>query len=244
MTTPEKKCHMIPPDEFRCVWMSAGILSYHLCDMQFDCDHCPIDAAMRRRYPRRDGTPDQENVPRETLRSDRLYSRKHCWAKEIHKNIIRVGIEPGLGAALLDPKEVVLPAENQIIGRGQACMWIVMAGGTLPVESPVSGIVRDTNPQLSGKPHLLRSQPLDHGWVLDMEIEADATERHDLLSMEQAETKFAADQSQFSHMLSGALEHGRAEVGFTMADGGQRLQNVADILGPTRYFSFLRKIFG
>jgi glycine cleavage system H protein len=241
MTAPVK-CHIIPPDEFRCIWMSAGVLSYQLCDLQFDCDHCPIDAAMRKRY-RKEDAPEQE-IERKKLRSDRLYSRKHCWAKEIHENIVRVGIEPGLGSALLDPKEIVLPAENQKIGRGQACMWIVMEGGTLPVESPISGIVRDTNPQLSEKPHLMRSQPLDHGWIFDMEVESDSADRRDLLSCEQAEKKYAADQVQFSHLLSGALEQGRAEVGVTMADGGQQLKNVADMLGPARYFTFLRKIFG
>jgi glycine cleavage system H lipoate-binding protein len=244
MTPQVKRCHIIPPDELRCVWMSAGILSYQLCDRQFDCDHCPLDAAMRKRYPRRDDVPGQIETQRQVLRPDRMYSRKHCWAREIHETVVRVGIEPGLGAALLDPKEIVLPAENQRIGRGQACLWIVMEGGTLPVESPVSGIVRGTNPQLSEKPHLLRSQPLDHGWVYDLEVEESAAERRDLLTSEQAEAKFASDQAQFSHLLNGALAQGRPEVGVTMADGGQRLQGIADIVGPVRYFSFLRKVFG
>ena len=244
MTPQAKKCHIIPPDELRCVWMSAGILSYQLCDRQFDCDHCPVDAAMRKRYPRREEASAHVETAREILRSDRMYSRKHCWAKVIHENIIRVGIEPGLGAALLDPKEIVLPAENQRIGRGQASLWIVMEGGTLPVESPVNGIVRDTNPQLSEKPYLLRSQPLDHGWVYDMEVVEDAAERRDLLTSDQAEAKFASDQAQFSHLLSGALEQGRPEVGVTMADGGLRLQGIADMVGPVRYFSLLRKVFG
>ncbi len=38
---------ILPPDELRCVWMSAGILSYQLCDRAFDCDHCALDQAMR-----------------------------------------------------------------------------------------------------------------------------------------------------------------------------------------------------
>jgi glycine cleavage system H protein len=244
MTAQVKKCHIIPPEEYRCVWMSAGILSYQLCDLQFDCDHCPIDAAMRKRYTKRDNVPEQEALGLETLRADRHYSRKHCWIKEIHDNIVRVGIEPGFGAALLDPKEIVLPAENQKISRGDACMWIVMEGGTIPVESPVSGIVRDTNPQLAEKPHLLRIQPLDHGWVFDMEVEEQPAERRELLNVEQAQKKFAADQAQFSQVLSNALDQGRTEVGVTMADGGLQLQSVADMLGPSRYFSFLRKIFG
>lgn len=35
------------PKEQRCVWMAAGILSYQLCEREFDCDQCPLDKAMR-----------------------------------------------------------------------------------------------------------------------------------------------------------------------------------------------------
>lgn len=31
-----------------CVWMSAGVLRFWLCDRGFDCDRCPLDAALRR----------------------------------------------------------------------------------------------------------------------------------------------------------------------------------------------------
>jgi len=30
-----------------CVWMDAGVLTYRLCDRDFDCAHCPLNAALR-----------------------------------------------------------------------------------------------------------------------------------------------------------------------------------------------------
>lgn len=30
-----------------CVWMRAGVVTYKLCDRDFDCEHCPLDAALR-----------------------------------------------------------------------------------------------------------------------------------------------------------------------------------------------------
>ena len=30
-----------------CLWMAAGVINYRLCDRQFDCDRCPLDAALR-----------------------------------------------------------------------------------------------------------------------------------------------------------------------------------------------------
>jgi hypothetical protein len=30
-----------------CVWMRAGVIRFWLCDRNFDCEHCPLDAALR-----------------------------------------------------------------------------------------------------------------------------------------------------------------------------------------------------
>lgn len=30
-----------------CVWMSAGLLRFWLCDRAFNCDDCPLDRALR-----------------------------------------------------------------------------------------------------------------------------------------------------------------------------------------------------
>jgi len=246
MTAQSTKCHIIPPEEQRCIWMTAGILSYQLCDRQFDCDQCPLDTALRKRYPRPESLPHPDTMPhssKEGLRGDRSYSTNHCWVKEIHDNVVRVGIEPGLGVALLGPKTIVFPAEGQHVSRGQACLWIVMEGGTLPVASPFDGVVRDINRQLAEKPHLLGVHPLDHGWLFDVEL-ADSTKRPELMTVEQACSNYSRDEAAFSSLLVNALEHGRRDVGITLADGGQHLQSVADMLGPDKYFALLRKVYG
>jgi len=244
MTSQSNKCHIIPPDEQRCIWMSAGILSYQLCDRQFDCDQCPLHAAMRKRFPQTEAMARKEPHPDakpEGLRNDRAYSQNHCWVKEIHDNVVRVGIEPGFSMALLGPKAIVFPAEGQPVSRGRSCLWIVMDGGTLAIDSPLDGVIRDTNHQLAEKPHLLRTDPLDHGWLFDLELED--PNRPDLMPVGQADPKYGRDNANFESLLASALERGRSEIGVTLADGGQQLQSVADMLGPRRYFALLRKIY-
>lgn len=34
-----------------CIWMSAGLVAYKLCDRGFECDGCPFDRAMRGALP-------------------------------------------------------------------------------------------------------------------------------------------------------------------------------------------------
>lgn len=35
------------PNAQTCVWMEAGVISFWLCKRAFDCEHCPLDAALR-----------------------------------------------------------------------------------------------------------------------------------------------------------------------------------------------------
>jgi hypothetical protein len=39
-----------------CVWMRAGVIRFWLCDRDFDCENCPLDAALR--APRASGSHD------------------------------------------------------------------------------------------------------------------------------------------------------------------------------------------
>ncbi len=248
MSRSDKTWHIVPPDEMRCIWMAAGIISYQLCDREFECDECPLDAAIRNHLPRHNPAR-QENgsnaasPEKEGLRDDRSYSRNHCWMKQISSGLVQMGIEPGLSAALLTPKAVVFPSAGQRIFRGQIGLWIVTEGGTLPVESPLDGIVRSTNHQLAGDPHLLSRRPLDKGWLLEMEVETPALEEAGLISREQAEAKYRADQDKFLVLLQNAVSGGRHPAGVTLADGGQRLRNLVDVVGPDRYLVLLRKAF-
>jgi hypothetical protein len=47
------------------------------------------------------------------------------------------------------------------------------------------------------------------------------------------------DKSRLLDLIARALQGNRPQAGVTLADGGQRLQNIADILGPTKYFNLL-----
>ena len=45
----ERKGRLIPEGELKCVWMDAGLVSYKLCDYQYECERCPFDRVLRKR---------------------------------------------------------------------------------------------------------------------------------------------------------------------------------------------------
>ena len=118
-----------------------------------------------------------------------------------------------------------------------------MEGGTLPIDSPLDGSVHETNHLLAAKPHLLSQQPFDEGWLCDLEVGSAAPEAEGLMTSEEAASKYAADQDAFLTSLQSALYGNRSQVGVTLADGGQQLQSIADMLGPAKYFHLVRKLF-
>jgi glycine cleavage system H protein len=249
MSAP-KKHHVVPPGELCCVWMTAGILSYQLCDREFDCDACPLDAAMRKPFQRHaqpadfKPRPAQPLVARESLRDGHRYSRNHCWTRLINPRLLRVGVEPGFGSALLCPRAIVYPNKGQVLQKGQTCLWIVMEGGTMPLDVPCDGVVLETNRLLGEQPHLVQTRPFDEGWLLELQVEDAARESEELMDPEEARPQYAGDESRFRELLDNALRKGQPSVGATMADGGQPLRNIADILGPSKYFSIAQKVYG
>lgn len=242
----------LPPEECRCVWMTAGILSYQLCDRAFDCEHCALDQAMRKHFHPDAPCPAlSEQSPDEGggLPAGRRYSRGHCWVEmlpeaEAGAAVARVGLEPCLARALQHPRAVVQPQPRQRVQRGDAQVWIVMEGGTLPLASPASGILRRSNPALADRPHLVASRPCDEGWLYDLQLDPGlaAEEMSLLLDKAAAEHLYAHDARRFRTELLRALR-AKTPNAPSLSDGGEPLTSASDMLGAQRYFGLLRLVY-
>jgi glycine cleavage system H protein len=247
MMTLSTRLRIIPPDENGCVWMTAGVLKYQLCDRELNCDECPLDAALRRktRAPaHRVGTSQASSSQafEPALRKSCLYSRNHCWVLHVAPRLVRVGIEPGLARLIGRIRAILLPSRGQTIQPGQTCAWIVTAGGTLPLETPVGGSVQAANPLLAESPHLLQQDPFNHGWLYEAAEEADSPEL-DLVSPERIATTYAEDHQEFLTALNGMFSNDDPDPGCSLAGVEARLESIIDFVGPKRYFNTVRQIY-
>ncbi len=248
MTSTTGSFHVIPHEELECVWMSAGLLSYWLCDRAYECDSCPLDSALRKKPVRASadhgvGSGGSTGANPEVLRGDRLYSSAHCWTMKMRPGLVRIGLEPGLCSALSVPHAIIFPPLGQSYEEGQTCLWIVAEGGIYPLESPVSGTVKRTNTFLVAAPHLLSCDPFDQGWLLELEIRPEDASFEDLMTADQAASKYEEKRCRLASLVSRALHGNNPQVGVTLADGGQSLRHHADVLGSDRYFSFVRRVY-
>jgi len=240
--------HPVVPERSRCIWMTAGILSYQLCDRQFDCDHCPLDSAMRMHFgPERDARttsrPAREAFAADIEKEVLLYSRNHCWLRAMENGIVRVGLEPGFASILVAPKAVALPSIGEMVKPNHVCCWIILEGGTIPLTSPVAGTIVATNGHITDVPYELHVNPLSHGWLFSLRPDPHAMTGPDLLKKEESEQLYAADAARFSDLLIDALRGNSMSIGATLQDGGQVLEDASAMLGPKRYFELVREAY-
>lgn len=221
--------------------MTAGILSYQLCDRQLDCDRCPLDAALRMHFSRPRHEVPGESEPEHP--GHMLYSRNHCWISIPGDGRARVGVEPDLAAALGSPKAVVLPAPSDRIRHDEWCAWIVMEGGTLPLRAPLSGTVTAVNAQVSEQPSALVASPYQDGWLFEVEIKADEPVRAHLMARSEAQRIFASDVLRFRKRLRDSVDSAPGGVGATLHDGGEFIGDAAAMLGGKRYIEIIREEF-
>jgi glycine cleavage system H protein len=242
--TQRKTYPIIPEGEHRCVWMNAGLVAFQICDHPADCDSCPLDAAMRRRY-----SPAGEVVERaaaictssipESLRDDAGYHVNHCWQTP-HGSSLRVGIEPELASVLLVPKSVVLPTLGQKLKAGQPCAWVIMEDGTFPISAVADGEVTALNPAVTRDPQEVFLHPFDTGWLYEFSPEGSPAPA---MGKSEAAAKYRLDSVRFQELLGRELQPDAGLVGVTMADGGRPLRNISAVLGPKKYCSIVREAF-
>jgi len=261
------KSHLIPNGETKCIWMTAGVIDYKLCDYEFNCDDCPFDRVMRKsnsltakkksqtersnsHLTEISGSEKNKNIERalQTLqdfhiRKDFYYHPNHTWVAVDNEGMLSIGIDDFAQKIVISATMVVLPTPGVQLYHGQACCWIVRHYGTLPIVAPLDGSVVAVNAQLSGTPNLLNKDPYGKGWLLKIKPENLQRDLKRLFYGEAVLTHYRKDAEKLWLKFESALGQGREEVGQTLFDGGKHLAELQDMLGPRRYFEIIRTVF-
>jgi glycine cleavage system H protein len=236
-----------PPTTESCVWMAAGLLSYKLCDRDFDCARCPLDMALRgggltsaERGALSAGGRRGEGFP-----SDRRYAAGHTWVAtgcRPGESTIRVGLD-GFAAALLPrPVGVRCVGGRRKTVRGDIICDVDLPAGTLSVRVPVSGQLDRENPALRERPSLIVDSPYGDGWLVDMTPSGDQAALAELGDAAEARERATLDLRRFRRRVALHLLADVASVGPCMVDGGEALTNLSEILGGGQYLAILREV--
>lgn len=165
---------VLAPETQPCVWMAAGQISYKLCDRGFDCENCPLDAALRGQI--RSSSPVPASLDQRTgealFPEDRLYSPGHLWVQALahdDQRLWRVGLDAFAAALIGCTTAVRWELARETVHRGDRVCDLDLGMGTIPIAAPISGRVVEGNRTLLEHPRSLVTDPYGEGWLLEVE---------------------------------------------------------------------------
>ena len=222
--------------------MSAGLVSFKLCDREGDCESCPFDRAMRGLAPLPPAAPETgaANTAPGPWRfpADRGYHVGHGWAQGVEEGRLRLGVDAVVARLWDHPSRVILPPLGSRLVAGETAAWLADGAELLPLPAPAAGTVVAKNPRLAIEPSLVTRSPYDAGWLFELES-GEPTDH--LLDLEEARDNAESALATFQAEATRALRTGQDQVGPTLQDGGEPLTDVRAMLGPSRYAELVRR---
>jgi hypothetical protein len=212
----------LPSRDRACRHQLTGEAPGRVCENAFDCGRCAGHSAftaIRSASPR----PAAAATGGLDLPLDRLYHRGHCYVKPEANGLVTVGLDDLARRLVGVPDAVEAPAPGARLTRDGAALRLRARGCDVRLLSPVDGIVRGTCGE--GADVVLRVDP---GGPLN------ATH---LLRGEEVGPWAVGELGRLQRVL------GAAELGPTLADGGELMSDLTAAVSPARLDAALGEMF-
>jgi glycine cleavage system H protein len=228
-----------------CIWMSAGLLSYKLCDRDLDCEHCPLDAALRgptMQAPRHTSLLSVSEVT-ESFPDDRLFSPGHSWVQlrdTSDERLVRFGLDAFAATIIGRCCKVSFPDVGLEWGLGEDLCEIDIGLGVLSVTAPVRATVVAKNKGLANDPNQLVTDPFGDGWIAELQVH-DPSQLCNLSTARRAREQTRMDLRRFRRRIALQLLADTEGIGPCLPDGGE-LADLRQILAGPAYLDLAREL--
>jgi glycine cleavage system H protein len=258
---------VVPKKELKCVWMTAGVLTYKLCKYNFQCEKCPLYWELRNQFAtpsfiptasqERGSIGPEEAGPLPSWKKERpedeflgedlslldikgslFYHPGHTWIKVEKADEVRVGLDCFLRRIVGKIKVIVLPLSGNRCGQGENLCSVIQEEGILYIVSPVSGSVLSVNQKLKDEPDLISEDPLGNGFLLTLKPKNLQRDQKYLFFGEAALSWYQKELDRFKAAVVSDL-YGQERVGMTMQDGGIKFRDIKRFVDPERYIQLV-----
>lgn len=252
-----------PQDEPPCIWVLSGVLNYHICDRDYDCEGCELYAALSgksRGLTEKTLPMLRDDVPRTAtpegqvaahlaqllagcrLYLDRPYRPPHFWLVSSGPDRVTLGLDGALMRMLRPIRRVVSPGVGLHLDRDQPCGWIARDHLAVPLRMPIAGEVIDTNPAFaqSGEPCRL---PEGEDWLFTVRPSEPLEEVPGIVGAEETLAWYADRMRTVKQAILSAVQSPDTNgVGPAMADGGVPQTTLEGVLGREAFESLIWRI--
>jgi len=232
----------------RCIWMTAGIISFKLCPFDYDCEHCDFDEVMRHQLKRRVSHKQKTHAENKSaadamsnyvdtfftfsvseLPDEYFIHLAHVWIRPQENHKWQIGIDqllsyilpPPIGIELYNKKSALI--QNEVLGK------IITTVGAIFLINPLSGVFVSANPILAKHPELLQKEPLGRGWLAQIKCSQDSSELREFYCSSEAKRFMQEEACHLRHVLKyKGIEVNRAIK--TLTNGGSNIKYLHQIL--------------
>lgn len=227
---------VIPKGELSCVWVLAGVLTYKLCEREYQCDTCPLDIEMRHLYV----TTSIYLKPGETVNlKEFCHYPSHLWAKPLSGDRVLIGIDKFLSALIFGIDGVLLPRIGQKIYHSSWLIKFVVEDDTITLYAPMVGTVINTNFRVIARPEILTTSPYQDGWLVEMKAPALKDELQFSIPSDQVHTWLIGQIQKLDHKVGLAIGS-KEGLNVLCQDGLPRLDRLRETLGSKGYSRLIR----
>ena len=163
-----------------------------------------------------------------SFREDRYYHQGHAWAQPVGHNIVRIGIDDFAQKLLGAPQAVHLPQIGEKLSQGDKGWQLIVDSKRIDMLSPVNGKVVQVNNKVLDSPEIVKIDPYEAGWLLEVEAPKARADLNNLLNGNMAKNWMNETVSLLRAKMSG-------EIGLAMQDGGVPIDGFAKGLSPDHW---------
>ena len=288
-----------------CIWMQAGVVRHKFCDIDYQCEACRFDRALRRTARENSRSRQQSEITqgrsgrivywKDRLRElpawkqpclhhmkgridfracthdyqcgncefDQYFSdqytvhavvrpvdvldikgfkiphgyylhRGHTWVKIEEGSTVRVGLDD-FALRLLGPLDRVdAPLLGKEVKQDRDDILLSRSSNTARVQSPISGVVTDINPELRERGSLANQDPYTQGWVMRLHSQNLRQDIKNLMIGEQASQYLDGEIDRLYEVIE-------EEAGPLAADGGYLGDDIYGNLPQTSWQKLTRQ---
>ena len=227
---------LIPEEERKCVWMATGLISYKLCDRNYQCEQCHFDQAIKHQ----EGNVQEvygdwaggscPGDPSLRINGSLFYHPEHCWVKVENCETAKIGIDDLLTRLIAKVKVIILPEVGTFITQGDCFAHIIQEDHILPVTAPLAGVVQTVNPRLKNEPELVTGDPRGAGWLITIKPDHLEGDLKNLLFGREALCWYQGQEKEIVVRSDSLLRQDLHELGPTLQDGGVVINSLEDML--------------
>jgi glycine cleavage system H protein len=226
--------------------MTAGLITYKLCDRDFECERCPLDAGLRgdafeRFHPQSVLTPGRNS---RVFPEDRLYTIGHSWLQAVggrQEGRWRFGLDAFASACIGQCNEVRRHGADCTLEKGETLCQIDLGIGVLSIGVPMRGMIVLWNGALEAAPSRVVTAPYGDGWIAEL-VADDPDGMGGLAAAGVARDNARLDLQRLRRRAAMQVLTESAAAGRTMADGGELVADLRTMLGGSAYGSLLKEL--